>query len=402
MNCDVLVVHPHKHHLLDFSVGAFRRYPNSFYVTPFYRNGVGALVARLPGIQGAKAQGYWHPALLASQVVSPPQWQWRKLFSHVGYGKVVRAFDQWVAEKIYRKNWVARAVVTVQDYLPQTAMAAKSAGSILISDQISNQSSDAMARIARHRQAFGLGVMPHNEATNNAVLQLADHVTAPSRYVAEGLVGRLASSAHLHIVPYGTDGKRFNAGGFTRQEDGPIRVVARANSIRKGGHLLLHALERVGRQLARNAGDRGVEILFLGAMEPVLVPLLERVSRELRGVVQISARNYAHAEVPLLLTRSSMFLMPSLTEGMSLVAFEAANCGLPLILSKYCGVDAFVPDLHGLEIDDTVESVAQALTTAFSCCEMWPIWSDQARDMARTFTWERYQAGIAEVFQHVG
>ena len=45
MKTDVLILHPHKHHLLNLAAGAVQSGRQTVYVTPFYRKGLGALVA---------------------------------------------------------------------------------------------------------------------------------------------------------------------------------------------------------------------------------------------------------------------------------------------------------------------------------------------------------------------
>lgn len=113
--------------------------------------------------------------------------------------------------------------------------------------------------------------------------------------------------------------------------------------------------------------------------------------------IRILARNYAHAEVPTLLGSASLFVMPSLSESMSLAALEAAGARLPLILSKFCGIDDFVDGIHGIEVDDEVESLAAGLLDVFSKQADWLDWGKNARTLAENYSWDRYEQAVGEL-----
>lgn len=396
---DVLIIHPLKHHLINFTVGARCSGKVVVYVTPFYRKGLGTIVAMLPGSIGAKASGYWNSQLPPSQVISPLMWQARKLITFLNNSDLTAKFDAWAANQIRCGIWQAHMVVTVQDYLPQTTEAAKAAGCIIVSDQISNQSSKAMARIERHYRSCGLSVPIHDETINKRQLEMADHITVPSRYTLEGLSDSINSNSRVHLAPYGVNVSRFVRleGSNERRL---IRIVARANTVRKGGHLLLKAINAVAQDLVRLARGALVEFVFLGEFENSLIVLAQEISFSLPSEIRIVAKNFAHAHVPTLLAEASLFVMPSLSESMSLAALEAASSGLPMILSRYCGIDRFVEGIHGILADDEVESVADGLLSAFSKSGDWAEWGRNTRTLAEAYSWESYEKKIGEIIKY--
>ncbi|MEJ0099922.1 MAG: hypothetical protein WDO12_09325 [Pseudomonadota bacterium] len=150
MHTQILVAHPYKHHALHLAAGCAQSGRSTAFALPFYRTGLGAAVARIPGAVGRKAAGYFHPALGATTLQSPI-WQLRKLVSFLGDPRSIEVpYDRYVASQILRGRWRAQVVVTLQDHMPLTSAAARQTGAMLWSDQIINSSVAARARIAAH------------------------------------------------------------------------------------------------------------------------------------------------------------------------------------------------------------------------------------------------------------
>ena len=363
-------------------------------VTPFYCKGLGKMVAALPGNTGKKAAGYQYGGLDARNVISPLGWQLRKLWFGGNSDALVSAFDDHVSTMINRGELRGRTLLTMQDYMPKSVQAGKNAGMRIWSDQILNSSRPATDRISLHYRMAGIEMqLAHDESRNDVILSLADMVTVPSRYTLAGIEGRMQDSASLHVVPYGVDRARF--GIESRKSGDAIRVIARANSVRKGGHILLDAMEECGDTLRRLAKGRDIEIVVIGAMEPALAEWLR--SAKLPNGLTIRAAVFPHVSMPALLASADLFVMPSLSESMSLICIEAMQAGLPLIVTPYCGIDCFVSGAMGLMSEDTSASLSAALIQAFSRIESWEEWGRAAAHKAIDLSWDAYEAGIAEV-----
>ena len=392
---DFLVAHPVKHHAFNLAAGCLKSGRSTLLVTPLYRKGIGAVIARLPGGIGKKMQGYVHCSLPAANVMSPTAWQIRRLFSFLRPAPTFNSdFDSFTADLILRGALRAKHVVTLQDYMPETIRASLQTGSKIWSDQILNQSDEAMQRIARHyADLSGKFFDIHNEATNREILSLSSVVTYPSKYCAAGSTNFIRPSAIVSYVPYGVDDRMF--GTTLKSTKQFVRIVARANTVRKGGHILLRALAECSEKLLLATRGRPLEVVFLGKMEPT-VKLVQNQLHFPLGVSIVDV-NVPHVDVPSLLSTADLFVMPSLSEGMSLVALEAMQTGLPLILSKFCGVDIFKHGEMGYEVSDAVDSVADALIDAFDHIDNWPEWGANGRRAAAEQTWREYEAQIAEL-----
>jgi glycosyltransferase involved in cell wall biosynthesis len=394
IRADVIVIHPYKHHALHLAAGLVHSGLRVACVFPFYRQGFGRLVAMLPGKIGRKASGYHHPGLRGTRMFYSTYWQVRKLLTFLREPKDIECpFDSFAANKILERKWQAGTIVTLQDHLPKTSFAAKQVSARLWSDQIINLSDEATARIRSHCVSLGVTWPEHDERVNTTILGLADIITVPSRYTLEGISGRMSPTTRCVTVPYGVDPKRF---GVTPDNDqSTVTIVARANSVRKGGHLLLSALLRIHGELRRILAPARLKVVILGACEPALAALVQRVQDSAPGLLEHG--NISHLEVPALLASSRLFVMPTLSESMSLACVEAMQAGLGMLITPYAGMDKFVDGEMGLLIEDSIDSVAEALARAVSARDQWDDWGRNARRAAQDTTWEIYEKQTAAI-----
>lgn len=392
---DILIGHPGKHHALHLVAGCIQSGASVSYVTPFYRCGLGALVAQMPGKIGRKAKGYFHPDIPLSSVVSPLKWQLRKLIllfnNSLSYE---REFDRFVAHAIETGKYQAKVLVTLQDYMPATVKAAKKRGWKIWSDQILNQSDEMASRIAQHEQSLGLlNTWQHSEKRNDEIIAAADVITVPSSYTLNGIKGRIGANTRVVTIPYGASAKQFAGNRLVDSQQ--IIILARVHSIRKGGHLLLQALQQCSAEMLAVCAPKKIKVVILGNLQPELCNLLNEI--DLPTGLTVVHGNVPHAEVARLYQQASLFVMPSLSESMSLACIEALHAGLPLIITEYCGIDGFAPGEMGYEVEDTVESLACALVNAFNNLHLWQRWGYNSRQLAKQFTWDAYEQRISQL-----
>lgn len=195
------------------------------------------------------------------------------------------------------------------------------------------------------------------------------------------------------LVPNGIDHDRFRpdpeARRATREQLGlaSTTVVAFVGGDweRKGLDLVLEAVARVGddlRLLVIGTGDErryrrraaalgiGSSVRFLGRRDDV-----ERV-----------------------LPAADALVLPSEYETFSLVCYEAAACGLPVIATAVGGVTDLVDDATGRLVDRAVEPLASALADLRRHPEAWARRGEAARQVAAGFTWGRNAASIRALY----
>jgi sugar transferase (PEP-CTERM/EpsH1 system associated) len=139
-------------------------------------------------------------------------------------------------------------------------------------------------------------------------------------------------AAGMHVAPYrlrviwnGIDLERFAFRG--PQPAGPVVVVARLTA-EKDVQSLLHAV----RQVVNRLPQVRLEVAGDGPCRAELV--------RLTGALQLGQHVRFLGEVrdiPALLARASLFVLPSQSEGISLTILEAMACGLPVVTTRVGG-----------------------------------------------------------------
>ena len=109
--------------------------------------------------------------------------------------------------------------------------------------------------------------------------------------------------------------------------------------------------------------------------------------------------NKPHAEIPLWMNASDIFVLPSLNEGNPTVMFEALGCGKPFVGTRVGGVPEIISsDVYGLLVRpadprDLAEKILIAVDRQ---------WDREAiLTYAKQFTWETIAKEIVDVYEKV-
>ena len=210
----------------------------------------------------------------------------------------------------------------------------------------------AVGRTCRHRTAVRLAALLAQRVV--CVSEDARRVAA-----AEGIAER-----RLAVIRNGIDTTRFAYRGPAN--GGPVVAIGRLVPL-KGIDLLLRAVAEIVRQRP----DFRLEIAGDGPARPGL----EQITREL-GLNQHVRFLGEVRDIPALLARASLLVLPSLSEGISLTLLEAMACGLPIVATRVGGTPEVVTDgVTGRLVEPSDPSdLARGILT------MWPA-SEDARAM---------------------
>jgi glycosyltransferase involved in cell wall biosynthesis len=162
--------------------------------------------------------------------------------------------------------------------------------------------------------------------------RLADCVVCVSKDSAELSAQEGVSAAKIRTIWNGIDVRRFSYRGPS--PGGPAVMVGRLSPEKDVGNLL----EAVAIVVKREPGFR-VEIAGNG-------PCAEQLKQRAVGLgLSAQVRFLGEVQdVPALLAGASMFVLPSLTEGVSLTLLEAMARGLPIVATRVGGNAEVVSD----------------------------------------------------------
>lgn len=160
------------------------------------------------------------------------------------------------------------------------------------------------------------------------------------------------------------------------QED-PIEPIDALTGERRRVLLFLariHPIKCADALLRAFAGleDRESVLVIAGGGDPSLLDSLGRLASELGIDARVKWLGFAgRAGKRWLLSRATLFVLPSVSENYGIAAVEAMHAGLPVVVTAGCGLAEFVTR-HGAGIvtDGSVAALRSALATLLANSEM--------------------------------
>jgi len=157
--------------------------------------------------------------------------------------------------------------------------------------------------------------------------ELADYIQVNSSFVKRTFIEQGIPEEKIIMINTGVDLKEFQQ---TQKDDNIFRIIfAGRGSLRKGYHYLLEAVYELNLDL---------EVWHLGSIDEEIQPFLDKYKTEkwiLKG-------HKPQKELYKYYSQGSVFVLPSLEEGLAMVQAQAMACGLPLICTTNTGGEDFI------------------------------------------------------------
>jgi glycosyltransferase involved in cell wall biosynthesis len=234
----------------------------------------------------------------------------------------------------------------------------------------------------------------HEHAYNAAILQreeeeyaLADHLLCPSDFVVQTFRDEGFPGEKLVRHAYGYDERTFHPPPVSRApSSGLTMLFVGVCAVRKGLHFALEAW------LASPASETGA-FLIAGEFLPAYAERL----RDMLGHPSVHVLGHRD-DVPDLMRRSDVLVLPSLEEGFGLVCVEALASGCVPLVSSAC-TDEIVHGENGLrhEVADVGTLEAQ-ITSLHQDGESLESLRAGALRSAPELTWEKAGARLLGVY----
>ncbi len=210
---------------------------------------------------------------------------------------------------------------------------AKKNGAIVI---IENGSTHALFQKNILSEEYKILGIKKNDFFNNKIIKKelqeyieADFISVPSSFAKNTFLEMEVDEKKILHIPYGVDLSKFKK---VSKKDSVFRIIFVGTlSARKGVHYLLQAYSELH---LKNS-----ELLLIGEMCDEMKFFFQKYPKNVRWIPHV-----AHTELYTFLSQGSIFVMPSLEEGLALVIFEAMACGLPVIATTNSGAEDIVID----------------------------------------------------------
>lgn len=227
-------------------------------------------------------------------------------------------------------------------------------------------------------------------AIETAALRQADRIVAVSERTRAHLVERYGvPAARIAVVYNGIElgpAPARNAAG-----DAPVIAFLGRVTQQKGPAYFLYAAAAALREMPA--------LRFVLAGDGDQLPAMRALAAQLGIARQVTFTGFLDSEgIEHLFACSDAFVMPSVSEPFGIVALEAVNAGVPVILSRTAGVAELLAHARKVDHDD-VPAIAQAMLEIVGD----PVLARQLREGARRdaaeISWQRAAIALADVYR---
>lgn len=217
----------------------------------------------------------------------------------------------------------------------------------------------------------------------------ADYISIPSRYVERTFIEQGMNPKKLIRIPYGVDLSHFKP---IPKEDNVFRVVFVGTlGIRKGLHYLLEAFSKMNLKCA--------ELLLIGSLSPEIIPFLRKYEGHFKYIGRVQ-----QLELYKYFSQGSVFVLPSIDEGLAMAQLQAMACGLPIICTTNTGGADVVRDtVDGYIIPiRSSEAIQEKLIYLYEHPDVCKLLGDSAlKRVSGSFSWNHYGDKIIEEYNKI-
>lgn len=296
----------------------------------------------------------------------------------------LQLFDGWAREQVDRCDilvaWSGMALHTIRR--------AKSYGAMTIVERGSSHILYQKEILEEEYEKYGIRIKPvDGRIVEKELIEYseADYISIPSNFVKKTFLEKGFVNEKLIHVPYGVDLSSFKK---IPKEDDIFRVIFVGGlTLRKGIHYLLQAFAELNLQNS--------ELLLIGSISPEIKPFLKECQEGCSYFGKMP-----HLELYKQFSQGSVFVMPSIEEGLAMVIPQAMACGLPVICTiNTGGSDIIREGKEGFIVPiRDVEALKEKITYLYDHENERKAMSEMAVRRAREFTWDHYGEKIIKEY----
>ncbi len=221
----------------------------------------------------------------------------------------------------------------------------------------------------------------------------SQYFIVPSEFAAYSLMFSGIKKEKIFYCPYGVNIDEFQQKEYEDDLQSESRVIEfiYVGGVKelKGIAYLFEAFSKISTTIARLTVVGNYSL-----SDPDTLPYAKKVN--FTGSV-------LHSEIPRLLRKSDVFIMPSLGDSFCLAALEAAACGLPIIVTENTGVRDLITDgENGFIVPiQSVDALTDKINYFIENPDQIQIMGMNARRTAEQYTWDRYSENVVKVIENI-
>lgn len=276
-----------------------------------------------------------------------------------------------------------------------TLRKAKKLGAITIAERGSSHILYQNRILKEEYEKFGVKIkpftLPHPKIIEDELksYEEIDYISIPSSFVKRTFLEYGFPENKLIQIPYGVDLLQFKQ---VPKEDDVFRVVfAGGMTLRKGVHYLLQSFSELNLPNS--------ELMLIGSMNDEIKPFFKKYEGKFKWLGHIPQK-----ELYKYYSQGSVFVMPSIEEGLSMVQLQAMACGLPLICTTNTGGEDIIENGRSgfiIPIRDA-EALKEKLLYLYENQEVCKQMGQSAKERVKSgFTWDDYGDRMTRAYEKI-
>lgn len=243
---------------------------------------------------------------------------------------------------------------------------------------------------------FGLNWAPIHPKNIEKMLNEYEHcdfIMTPSEFVRKSFLEKGFDSKKILKVPYGVDLSLFNY--LEKEQPSKFNVLFVGNiGLQKGIIYLLKAWKKL------NLPSHKATLTLVGNIDSEFYKIAHDLIKSKNIVMH---KSVPQKELLNFYKNASVFVMPSIQEGLAMVQAEAMASGLPLICTKNTGGEELIENgKQGFVIEPrNIKSLSEKIEWCFlnqdKCFHM----GKEAFKKIQQFSWDSYGDKILEIYKKI-
>ena len=301
-------------------------------------------------------------------------------------------FDIWVCKNIQQEE-PFDIFIGWAHYFLESLPQVKKKGALVILESGSMHILEQQKILQEEYQNFNLIIPPIDAQIVQKILAeyaAVDYIMVPAQHVLESFVAQGISRDKMRCVPYGVSLARFFPATKIPKK---FRVLFVGQvSLQKGVFYLLRAWQKL--QLSN------AELVIVGTLNQDFM----EIYHQFKSDISINFMGPVSQEkLACIYREASLFMLPSLQEGIAMVQAEAMASGLPLICTTNSGGEVFLQDNNCgfvVPIRDA-KAIAEKITLFYDNPEMIKTMGARAAQVIKVFSWDEYGKNVIKVYQEL-
>lgn len=221
-------------------------------------------------------------------------------------------------------------------------------------------------------------------------IEISDYILVPSKFVYNSMLNNGVKEEKLIFLPYGYNDKLFFVKDIKKDNNKFNLIFVGSICHRKGCEYLLKAFTNV-----KKVYDN-ISLTMVGNVELEFEDVFYKYKEYINYLGYVS-----NDKLIDLYNQADAFIFPSLCEGSALVTYEAAACGLPLIVTENTG-SVIEDGKEGIIIKErSIEDIENAIKYIYENPERLKEMKRLVLEKIKNYTWQKYEEKLSQIIRTI-